>query len=424
MTIKTEIAQTIVDPRAYADRNRLDAAFTELRRDAPFDVAEIEGFDPFWVASRHADVLEIERRADVFHNAARSATLTDKAGDAFVQFVTGGERNLIRSLVQVDGQEHKDLRALTFPAFTPKALKVLEEQIREIAREFVADMLAKGPEVDFASEVAFLYPLRVVMRVLGVPQEDEPFMLKLTQELFGPNDPDMNREKKEVPPEQVMQMMQQTMLDLEGYFGEVTKKFRASPDSCINSLIANAKIGGEYLTHRQMMGYYIIAATAGHDTTANTTAAAMWALAENPDVLAKLKADPSAMQGFIEETIRWASPVKHFMRTAIADAEVGGKPVKAGDWIMLSYHSANRDEDVFEAPFEFRIDRPIHKHVAFGSGPHVCLGQHLARMEMRILWEELLPKIDTVALAGTPKLTQSSFVSGPKSVPIRFTLAN
>lgn len=424
MTIKTEIAQTIVDPRAYADRDRLDAAFTELRKTAPFDVAAVEGFDPFWVATRHADVLEIEKRADVFLNAAKSATLTDKAGDAFVQFVTGGERNLVRSLVQVDGQEHKDLRALTFPAFTPKALKVLEDQIREIAREFVDGMLAKAPECDFAADVAFLYPLRVVMRVLGVPQEDEPLMLKLTQEIFGPNDPDMNRQKKEVSPEEVMQMLQQTMLDLEAYFGEVTKKFRAEPESCINSLIANAKINGEYLTHRQMMGYYIIAATAGHDTTANTTGAAMWALAENPDVLAKLKADPSAMAGFIEETIRWASPVKHFMRTAIADVEVAGKQMKAGDWVMLSYHSANRDEDVFDAPFEFRIDRPIHKHVAFGSGPHVCLGQHLARMEMRILWEELLPRIETVSLTGTPKLTQSSFVSGPKSVPIRFTVAN
>ncbi len=424
MTIKTEIAQTIVDARAYADRDRLDAAFTELRQTAPFDVAEVEGFDPFWVATRHADVLEIEKRADVFLNSAKSATLTDKAGDAFVQFVTGGERNLVRSLVQVDGQEHKDLRALTFPAFTPKALKALEDQIREIAREFVDDMLAKAPECDFASDVAFLYPLRVVMRVLGVPQEDEPLMLKLTQEIFGPNDPDMNRQKKEVTPEEVMQMLQQTMLDLEAYFGEVTKKFRADPDSCINSLIANAKINGEYLTHRQMMGYYIIAATAGHDTTANTTGAAMWALAENPDVLAKLKADPSAMAGFIEETIRWASPVKHFMRTAIADIEVAGKQVKAGDWVMLSYHSANRDEDVFDAPFEFRIDRPIHKHVAFGSGPHVCLGQHLARMEMRILWEELLPRIETISLTGKPKLTQSSFVSGPKSVPIHFTVAN
>ncbi|MCW1383423.1 cytochrome P450 [Novosphingobium sp. KCTC 2891] len=422
MSISKEIANTIVDPRAYANLARIDAAFTTLRKDAPFEVAEADGFDPFWVATRHADVLEIEKRADVFLNGAGSATLADKAANAFVHAVTG-EPNLVRSLVQIDGKEHKDLRAITFPAFTPKALKALEEQIRGIAREFVDAMIAKAPECDFARDVAFLYPLRVVMKVLGVPEEHEPFMLKLTQELFGPNDPDMNRTGKEVTGEEAMNLLQQTMLDLEAYFGEVTKTFRTKPESCINSLIANAKIDGEYLTHRQMMGYYIIAATAGHDTTANTTGAAMWALAQNPEVLRQLKEDPSAMTGFVEETIRWASPVKHFMRTAIADAEVAGQQVKKGDWVMLSYHSANRDEDVFDDPFAFKIDRPIHKHVAFGSGPHVCLGQHLARMEMRILWEELLPRLSEVSLAGEPKLTQSTFVCGPKTVPIRFTVA-
>lgn len=423
MAISKQFANTIVDPRAYAERTPIDAVFSELRRSAPFDVAEADGFDPFWVATRHADLFEIERRGKEFLNGAGSATLSDRASNEFVRAVTGGENNLIRSLVQVDGDEHKSLRSITFPAFTPKAIKELEGQIRQIAREFVDQMLAMAPSCDFARDVAFLYPLRVVMKVLGIPEEDEAFMLRLTQEIFGPNDPEMNRSKSEISGEAAMQQLQQTMFDLEAYFGEVTRKFRAAPESCINSIIANATIDGEYLTHRQMMGYYIIAATAGHDTTANTTSAAMWALAENPAVFQQLKNDSGAMTGFIEEAIRWATPVKHFMRTAVVDADVAGKKVSKGDWIMLSYHSANRDEDVFDDPFEFRIDRPLHKHIAFGSGPHVCLGQHLARMEMRILWEELIPRLASVSLDGEPKLTQSSFVCGPKSVPIRFALA-
>ena len=170
------------------------------------------------------------------------------------------------------------------------------------------------------------------------------------------------------------------------------------------------------------MGYYIIAATAGHDTTANTTGATMWAIAENPELLDQIRNDPNLLPGFLEESIRWSTPVKHFMRSALVDTEVRGKPVKAGEWLFLSYHSANRDEEVFADPYTFRLDRPLHRQLAFGTGPHVCLGQHLARMEMRILWEELLPRLRKVELTGTPKLSQSNFVSGPKSVPVRITV--
>jgi cytochrome P450 len=211
--------------------------------------------------------------------------------------------------------------------------------------------------------------------------------------------------------------------ELEAYFGEVTRTFRANPSEHLNSLIANARINGDYLNQRQLMGYYIIAATAGHDTTSNTTGGAMWAMAEDPSIFAALKADPSKLNAFVEESIRWVVPVKHFMRTATVDTEVAGQAVKAGDWLMLAYQSANRDEAVFDDPFRFRLDREPNRQVAFGYGAHVCLGQHLARMEMRILWEELLPKLKSVELAGQPERTISNFVCGPKHVPVRFTRA-
>jgi hypothetical protein len=422
-TISTELSNIIVDPIAYQTPGVLDDAFAAIRRDTPFAKAKPDDYDHFWVVSRHADVLEIEKRADIFQNSPRSSTISPQTTEGIVRFLTGGESNLIRSLVAVDGAEHKALRGIVFPAMTPQNIRKLEDDVRRTARTYVDQMLALDGACDFAEDIAFFYPLRVIMQVLGVPEEDEPYLLKLTQELFGASDPEMNRSGKAATPEEALQQLVQTNADLEAYFEEVTKKFRAAPDPTkVNSMIANATIDGEYLTHRQIMGYYIIAATAGHDTTSNTTAGALWALAERPEMLARLQADPSLIGAFTEESIRWVTPVKHFMRTAVVDTEFNGHQIKAGEWLMLPYHSANRDEAAFDRPEEFSIDRKPNRHVAFGYGPHVCVGQHLARMEMRVLWEELLPRLATLELAGTPELTRSNFVCGAKHVPIRWTL--
>lgn len=272
MTISEELARTIIDPKSYAKREIVDAAFSKIRAEQPLDRAELADFDPFWVVSRHADIKEVERQPDLFHNGDRSTFLSPRDGVERVKSLTGGEPNLIRSLVSVDGAEHKALRGVVFPHVTPRAIKPLEDQIRQIAREFVDHMLGFGGEVDFAQDVAFLYPLRVIMTVLGVPQEDEPFMLKLTQELFNNADPELNRRRAELTPDEMLKSLWETTMELESYFAAVTEKFRANPTGQINSLIANATINGEHLNHRQLMGYYIIAATAGHDTTSNTTA--------------------------------------------------------------------------------------------------------------------------------------------------------
>ena len=422
MAISEQLARTIIDPKAYSEREIVDAAFAQIRSQQPLDKAELEEFEPFWVVSRHADIKDIERQPDIFHNGDKSTFITNIEGNERVKMLTGGEPNLIRSLVSVDGDEHKALRGIVFPHVTPRAIKPLEDAIRGIAREFVDHMLSFDGEVDFAQDVAFLYPLRVIMTVLGVPQEDEPFMLKLTQELFNNADPELNRARAELTPEEMLKSLWETTMELESYFASVTTKFRENPTTQINSLIANAKIDGEYLNHRQMMGYYIIAATAGHDTTSNTTAGAMWALAERPHLLKQMQDNPERINAFVEESIRWEVPVKHFMRSAVADCEVGGQQIKAGDWLMLSYQSGNRDESVWADPFEFRMDREQNPQIAFGYGVHVCLGQHLARMEMRILWEELFKRLKSVEMNGKGERTISNFVCGPKHVPIRFTV--
>jgi cytochrome P450 len=166
----------------------------------------------------------------------------------------------------------------------------------------------------------------------------------------------------------------------------------------------------------------VIVATAGHDTTSSSTAGALWALAENPAELARIQADPSLIPGLVDVAVRWTTPVKHFMRSATEDTVLGGQKIAKGDWLMLCYASGNRDEDVFEDPYVFRADRSPNKHVAFGFGAHLCLGQHLAKMEMRILFEELIPRLKSVSLAGEPRMTQATFVNGLKSLPINFEL--
>ncbi|MBI1404567.1 MAG: cytochrome P450 [Caulobacter sp.] len=421
--IPDEIARTIIDPFAYADGDRVDEAFTWLRREAPLAQARIDGFDPFWVVTRHADIKEVERQNDLFHNGDRSTVLTTIEGDRMVREMMGGSPHLVRALVQMDAPDHIPYRRLTQGAFLPQNLRRLEGRIREIARGFIDRMAAQGGTCDFARDVAFLYPLHVVMELIGVPESDEPRMLKLTQELFGSADPDLSRTGgRPVSDREGVDSIQSVVMDFMTYFNAMTEDRRANPREDLASLIANGTVNGQPLGHLEAMSYYIIAATAGHDTTSSTTAGALWALAERPDQYARLQADPSLIGGLIEESIRWVTPVKHFMRTATEDAELAGQKIAKGDWMMLSYPSGNRDEAVFDDPFEFRIDRSPNRHIAFGYGAHVCLGQHLARLEMRILWEELLQRVASIELDGEPKRMAAAFVCGPKSVPVRFKL--
>ena len=423
MTIPADIAKDIVDPTAYADGDRVDQAFAWLRKEAPLDIAQPEGFDPFWVVTRHADILEVERQNELFHNGDRATVLTTIEADRKVREMMGGSPHLVRSLVQMDNPDHFAYRKITQGSLLPQNLRALEARIREIARGFVDRMAEHGDRCDFARDVAFLYPLHVIMEVLGVPESDEPRMLKLTQELFGNADPDLNRTGKSVTDAgEGVDSIQSVVMDFMMYFNAMTEDRRANPRNDLATLIANGKINGEPMGHLEAMSYYIIAATAGHDTTSSTTAGALWALAENPDQFAKVKADPSLISGLIEESIRWVTPVKHFMRTATADAELAGRKIAKGDWLFLSYPSGNRDETVFEDPFSFKVDRTPNKHVAFGYGAHICLGQHLARMEMRVLWEELFARLDHVELDGAPTRMVANFVCGPKSVPIRFKM--
>jgi cytochrome P450 len=418
--IPQDVADTIGLPAAYAD-GRIFQAYRWLRANEPLGVAKIEGVDPFWVVTRHADILEISRQNDLFHNGDRSPTIVSQDADRQVREMMGGSPHLLRTLIHMDAPDHLKYRLLTQAWFMPQNIKRLEDQIRVIAKAAVAKMAACGGRCDFVKEVALHYPLRVIMSIMGVPEADEPRMLKLTQELFGAADPELARDA-DTPPEQ-RKFDMGVIVDFSNYFRALSEDRRGRPTEDLASLIANSQIDGQPISDLEAMSYYIIVATAGHDTTSSSTAGAMWALAQNSGELAKVKADPSLIPGLVEESIRWTTPVKTFMRTATQDVSFADRDLKKGDWLMLCYASGNRDEAVFEAPDSFRVDRKPNRHLAFGYGAHLCLGQHLAKMEMRILWEELLPRLSDLALDGEPAMSESAFVNGPKRLPISFKMS-
>src|SRR5665213_453223 len=419
--IPDDIAVTLVDPKAYAD-GTIHESYKWLRANNPLGRAEVEGYEPFWVVTKHADILEISRQNALFHNGDRQTTLTNKAGDAQVRKMTGGSPHLVRSLVQMDTPDHPKYRALTQSWFLPQNIKSLDERIRRIARASIEKMLATDGQCDFVTEVAMGFPLHVIMEILGVPEADEPRMLMLTQELFGAADPDLGREEKESDPLD-MGAIQGVLADFYQYFAKISADRREHPREDLATLIATSEIDGRPISEFEAMSYYVIVATAGHDTTSSTTAGAMQALCEHPDQLAWVQADPTRIPGLIDEAIRWTTPVKTFMRSATEDAEIGGRAIAKDDWLMLCYASGNRDETVFENAGEFHADRSPNRQLAFGYGAHLCLGQHLAKMEMRILFEELLPRLKSVELAGEPKMSQAVFVNGLKSLPIEFDAA-
>ncbi|AUC93741.1 MULTISPECIES: cytochrome P450 [Bradyrhizobium] len=418
LDIPANIAATLVDPVAYADDSIHDS-YRWLRANNPLGIARPDKFDPFWVVTKHAHIQAISRQNELFHNADRPTTLTNQALEERVRKITGGP-NLVRSLVQMDAPDHPKYRALTQGWFMPANLGKFEGRVREIARATVQRMLDRGGACDFVDDVALGYPLHVIMEILGVPEADEPRMLKLTQELFGPQDPDTARVRDALSAEQVSVMLQAIIADFSAYFRKITEDRRQNPRDDLATVIANAKIGGDYMPEHDQTSYYMIVATAGHDTTSSSTAGAIWALARDPAEFAKVKANPELIPGLVDESIRWMTPVKHFMRSATADTELGGRKIAKGDWLMLCYASGNRDEEVFEEPDRFRSDRKPNRHVAFGYGAHLCLGQYLAKLEMRILFEELLPHLKSLSLDGEVKMTQAYFVSGPKKLPIRF----
>jgi cytochrome P450 len=407
--LTTDSAATVLaDPQAYADEPRLHAALTQLRSTDPVCLVDVPGYRQFWGITKHADIMAIERDSTVFTNSPRPVLTTAEGDDQ--QAAMG-----ISTLIHLDGQQHRVVRAIAADWFRPKAMRALKVRIDELARSFVDRMAEAGGECDFVQEVAVNFPLYVIMSLLGLPGSEFPRILKYTQELFGNDDAELQRGT-------TMEERGLALFELFTYFNEVTASRRETPTEDLASTIANARIDGEPLSDVDTVSYYLIIAAAGHDTTSATISGGLHALIENPDQLQRLRDDPGLMALATEEMIRWVTPVKEFMRTARQDTVVRGVPIAAGESVLLSYVSANRDEDVFADPFRFDVGRDPNKHIAFGFGVHFCLGAALARMEVNSFFSELIPRLRSIELTGRAERTATIFVGGLKHLPIRYEL--
>ncbi len=412
MTTSTLPNEAIADARTFTDPVALHNLLARIRSEDPLPYIEAEDYAPFWLVSRHMDIMEVERNAAQFINAPRQALLP-LSYERQARAAAGGKdtSEIMRNLILMDGAEHKAYREITQAYFTPKGLQAVKDTIDALAREFIARMDKPEGEIDFA-EVAMAFPLRVVMSMLGVPPEDEPMMLRLTQQTLSSQDPEFQAEGG----------ARKAMLEMYDYFKKIIDDLRVNPNDTLASVISNARINGELLADRDVFGYFNIAATAGHDTTSYALTSGTLALLQNPGELARLRADPALLPLAVEEVLRWTTPVKHFCRTAVSDCTVAGKQIKAGDHLLLSFPSGSFDEAVYEDPFTFRIDRRPNRHLAFGTGPHVCLGQYLARIELSSFFSELLNRVEHLELAGTPRFVEGSFVGGVKYLPVRYRL--
>ncbi|MGW6117948.1 cytochrome P450 [Nocardia sp. NPDC055165] len=406
--IVDEAAKILTDPTAYADEARLHAALGELRANAPVVRVDSPAYQPFWAITKHSDILNVERANRRFTNWPRPVLMTAES-DA-LQAAAG-----VRTLIHMDDPQHRVVRAIAADWFSPKAMKALGIRVEQLAKRYVDQMREAGGECDFVEAVAVDFPLYVIMSLLGVPESDFPRMRKLTQELVGSDDDELKRDVS-------IDEKTNALIDMFEYFRVLTAARRANPTDDLASAIANARIDGEPLNDIDTMSYYAIIATAGHDTTSSSISGGLRALIEHPTQRERLRQDPALMPRAVEEIIRWVTPVKAFMRTAAEDTTVRGVPIAAGDSLLLSYVSGNRDADAFSDPFRFDIAREPNKHVAFGFGVHFCLGAGLARMEINKFLTELLPRLRTIELAGEPELTATTFIGGLKHLPIRYSM--
>ncbi len=420
--VPLDLARTIVDHASYTDDAIIYPALAQLRETVPFGMASIPDYDPFWIATKHADVLAISRDAKTFQNADNNLILNTQAADAFLRETNGGKLRSMNSLPFLDRPEHGAYRNITATQFMRGRVQKLDPIMRAIAERTVDEFLATGGECDFVPNLAERYPLRVISALLGIPESDQPLILALTKKMFNGLPDDVGGGLPS--PTAAAEVWRGALADFYDYFRHLAADRRRSPQDDLISVIANARIDDGPLIESYELDYYVAAATAGHDTTMLSISGGMLGLIRFPEQFAALKEDAGLTPGFVDEGIRMSVPVRHFMRTATDDIHIRGQRVQTGDRVFMSYPAANRDPEVFPNPDAMDIRRPnADRHLSFGTGPHMCLGQHVAILDMRILYETLMPRLASIELAGNPQYSVTNFIGGLSSLPVRFRAA-
>lgn len=378
--------------------------FERLRREDPVHWHEESDGPGFWSLTRHEDVVQANRDARTF---------SSEEGGVVLKTPDDLESTRLQ-MISMDPPRHTKLRMLVSRGFTPRRIEAMEKHIREIATSIIDDVAPRG-ECDFVVDVAAELPLRVIAELLGVPDKDRHDIFRWTNMLIGSEDPEYHVSDD---------AMMEATGELYGYANALAARRREEPADDLVSALVGAEVEGEALTDLEFNLFFILLGVAGNETTRNLISHAMLALMEHPDQLQRLVADPELFPTAIEEFLRWATPVMYFRRTAMSDVEIRGQRIRQGDKVALWYMSANRDESVFDHPQRIDVTRSPNDHVSFGGGgPHYCLGSHLARLEGRVMLEELLRRLPDMALSGPVERLRSNWINGIKHMPVTYTPA-
>jgi hypothetical protein len=406
-----EFGLWLVEPASYAKRGYPHAEWAQLRAEPGLPRFEPPGWPAFRAVTRHADIRVISKQPELFTNTP-SMVINDLEVENNRQ--NGGFMQM-ETVINMDPPKHRKFRAVASPWFTPRALSRLDTTVAGIARRVVDELGPEG-ECDFIARVASLYPLKIIARILGVPESDEPFILRLTNELFGSEDPEFRRSADRA------EHTRSLFMEFYEYFNRVMQERRAKPREDLASVIANARIDGQPMGPIETMGYCLITFTAGHETTRGAIGGGLAALIANPGERERWAKDARMTPLAIDEIMRFVTPVNTMVRTVARDTEVCGQKLAAGERLVMFYASANRDAEVFDAPETLRLDRDPNPHLAFGIGEHFCMGAHLARKTSGTLFRELLSRLESVEQAGPSERVASNLVPGIKHLPIRYKL--
>jgi cholest-4-en-3-one 26-monooxygenase len=379
-------------------------AFRRLRREAPVFWQEScqEGANGFWSITRYQDLKAISKNPALFSSARGGVNLRTPDDEMLAR--------LRHIMLYMDPPQHRRYRGIVNKAFTPRMVQQLLPSVRRLAREIVDDVAQKG-EADFVNEIAARLPMAVICEMMGVEEEDRLPIYDLSNRMVGSDDPDFSADQEEAI---------QANLAMFQYAAKVAERARRKPGDDLATALLRAEVDGERLSELDFNSFFLLLCVAGNETTRTVTCNGMHALLQNRDQMRLLQQDPKLIPSGVEEMLRYEPAVMHFRRTATEDVELRGERIRAGDAVVLWYPSVNRDEEVFQDPDRFDVRRDPNDHLAFGVGEHYCLGANLARMELVVMFEELLGRLPDLELAGPVRRLRSNFINGIKQMPVRF----
>jgi cytochrome P450 len=388
--------------------------FEVLRREDPVHWQKEAAGRGFWAITRHADITEVAKDWQTFSSERGGTSLQDLAPD---------ELEARKSMLDTDPPPHNKLRAIVNRDFTPRAVRVFTERIRELFEE-VLDRALEKRDVEFVADVAAALPMRVFAEMLGAPESDHRLLVELGDRLLGQDDPEYAIEPEVAAANRHLPFSNPAALEMFEYGRKLADERRACPRDDIVTKLVEAEIDGRPLTQHEYDVYFLLLSVAGNETTRHSISQGVLALIEYPDQLQRLRDEPELLPLAAGEILRWATPVHHFRRTATRDVEFGGKQIRENDKVATWYISGNYDDAVFDDPYTFDVGRDPNPEMTFGpGGPHFCTGAHLARLEIEIVFTEMVKRVARFELAGSPERLQSNFFNGIKRMPVRLTPA-